>query len=95
LVGGIAEETVKSEKSAPSMRRGLLSIDLLKTNDVGRKIIQDRPENGYPTCEFQFVRSRPIKIFEIKCRNAKTNGHHQIIAILPANANGAYGARTK
>jgi hypothetical protein len=89
LVGGIAEETVKSEKSAPSMRRRLLSIDFLKTNDVGRKIIQDRPENSYPTCEFHFVRSRPIKIFEIKCRNAKRNGHHQIIAILSANANGA------
>jgi len=95
LVGGIAEETVKREKSAPTMRRRLLSIDLLKTNDVGRKIIQDRPENGYPTCEFHFVRSRPIKIFEIKCRNAKRNGHHQIITILSANANGAYGARTK
>jgi len=72
------------------MRSRLLSIDLLKTNDVGRKIIQDRPENGYPTCEFQFVRWRPIKIFEIKCRNAKRKGHHQIIAILSANANGAY-----
>jgi len=61
------------------MRRRLLSGDLLKTNDVGRKIIQDRPENGHPTYEFHFVRSRPIKIFEIKCRNA----------------NGAYGARPK
>jgi len=79
LVGGITQETVKCEKSAPYMRRRLLSGGLLKTNDVGCKIIQDRPENGYPTCEFHFVRSRPIKIFEIKCRNA----------------NGAYGARPK
>ena len=63
---------VKSEKSAPYLRRRLLSGDLLKTNDVGRKIIQDRPENGHPTYEFHFVRSRPIKIFEINVGNAYT-----------------------
>jgi len=92
LVSSIAEETIESEKPARSMRRRLLSVDLLKTNDVGRKIIQDRPENSHPTHEFRFMRSGPIKIFDIECRKAKRNGHHQIIAILSANPNDANSA---
>ena len=74
LVSRIAEETIERKKLAPLGRR-LLSGDLLKAKYVGRKIIQDRLENGHPTDEFTFVRSRPIQIFEIECRKAKRRGH--------------------
>ncbi len=75
LVSRIIEETIKSKKPAPFYGRRLLSGDLLKTNNVGRKIIQDQLENGHPTGEFHFVRSRPIQIFNVKCRKAKRRGH--------------------
>ena len=79
LVGGIAEETFKSDKSASFMRRRLLSIDLLKADDVGCKFSHDGPENGHTMCELCFMPSRPSKIFQIERRDAKRDGHYKII----------------
>jgi hypothetical protein len=70
---------VEREKLAWAMRRGPLSVHLLKANHVGRHVPQDRSQNRDPTLEFSFASTRHIEIFEIECRKAKGNGHQKAI----------------
>jgi hypothetical protein len=62
-----------------SVRRRLLSVDLLKAKHIGREVLQDRSQNLDPMLEFIFVPTRHIEIFEIECRKADRMPHRATV----------------
>ena len=59
------------DEAARRMGRRTLRVDLLKTENIGVKLLQNGPQRAQAALKILFMRGRPIEVFNVESGEAK------------------------